>query len=109
MKERRDRVAPAQGDVREQPRLISVCEGKQRSRGRDRRLTSGDGRENLELHELMVTCGSGVVHHAVTQGGRQQTLSVGSMKRGGITHSTRAMHDANGSKPGVQHVPLMCA
>eukprot|EP00965_Chrysotila_dentata_P237216 6201757-Pleurochrysis_carterae.AAC.1 len=38
-------------------------------------LTSGDERDNLELHELMVTCGSGVVHHAVRAG----TKAAGSM------------------------------
>eukprot|EP00965_Chrysotila_dentata_P244277 6205876-Pleurochrysis_carterae.AAC.1 len=46
----RARDAPAAGTVR-------------------RCLTSGDGRDNLKLHELnMVSCGSGVVHHAIRAG-----------------------------------------
>eukprot|EP00965_Chrysotila_dentata_P261448 6214259-Pleurochrysis_carterae.AAC.2 len=92
-KQMRDGVAPSQGvwilrpgvvrrvaqDVREQLRL-SLLEGKQRSCSRDRRLTSGDGRDNLELYELMVRdlweCGVALY---TTQSVRAGTNDVGSM------------------------------
>eukprot|EP00965_Chrysotila_dentata_P148378 4898731-Pleurochrysis_carterae.AAC.1 len=43
---------------------------------RDRCLTCGDGRDKLKLHELMVSCGSGVVHHAI----KAVANAVGSME-----------------------------
>eukprot|EP00965_Chrysotila_dentata_P061737 2045015-Pleurochrysis_carterae.AAC.1 len=75
---------------------LSVRKSEGGPKGREGGASSGDGADDLELEELMVLHGRGVVHDTV----RMCIQAVRGMNGGGwLPHGTGSMHCLDGSKP----------